>query len=155
MEHLSNKIGQILGVSPWLDITQDMIDKFAYATLDPDPMHIDPEWCSKNSPYHGTIAFGFLTVALLTYLLHSAMKQQSTQAAKSGGYPLNYGFDRLRLVTPIPVNSRIRGEFKLLEIEDRGNGQHLTKIGATIEVEGKAKPALIAEWLTMWITGDL
>ena len=65
--------GAEVGVSPWLTVSQTMIDTFGHATLDPDPMHVDPDWAAANSPYRGTIAFGFLTISLLTHLLHGSM----------------------------------------------------------------------------------
>ncbi len=132
-------------VSQWLLIDQARITAFGHDTLDPDPLHIDPDYAAKFSPYGKTIAFGFLTVSLLTYLY-----RQSLEGAVSG-YALNYGFDRLRLPQVVTVGSRVRGVFRFLGAEDRGGGKTLLRNDVVVEIEGEAKPALAAEWLSMWV----
>ena len=149
---LQAKVGQHVGSSPWFTIDQARIDAFARATEDPDPMHIDPEWCAQKSPFKTTIAFGFLTMSMLTHLSHQALGWISTTGADEGGYALNYGFDRVRLVQPVPVGSRIRAHFTLLEWLEVRPGEVRSKYGATIEIEHHPRPALVAEWLGMWIT---
>ena len=146
--------GEDVGASPWLAIDQQMISQFGEATRDPDPMHIDPDWAKRNAPYGGTIAFGFLTVSLLTNLLHGALKSAPTREPTTAGYFMNYGFDHQRLITPVPVGSRIRGHFRTLDIRENANGKHIVKFGCEIEIEGVDKPALSAEWLAVWVMPD-
>lgn len=150
---LGAKIGQSIGSSPWLTIDQARIDQFALATSDPDPMHCDPAWCAANSPFHTTVAFGFLTLSMLTYFSHQALGWINTTGADNGGYALNYGFDRVRLIEPVPVNSRIRAHFVLLEWNEVRPGEIRSKYQVTIEVEGKSRPAVVAEWLGLWVVG--
>jgi acyl dehydratase len=146
---LSMPAGTELGVSDWLVIDQEMISDFGRITRDPDPMHIDPEWAAKNSPFGGTIAFGFQTMSLLTHLLRSIHNDDLTSLAH--GVNLNYGFDRLRLIAPVRVNSRIRGRFILGEERADGGDRKIRKVLATVEIEGEERPALVAEWLSAWL----
>jgi acyl dehydratase len=145
------KPGTDLGHSHWITVTQEMIDKFADATLDPDPMHIDPEWARTQGPFGSTVAFGFLTMSLLTNMLHDTVNSPPGGAVSERGYYLNYGFDRLRLISPVPVGARIRGRFSLARREQDGRGRWLAKFHCTIELEGQDKPALVGEWLSLWV----
>jgi acyl dehydratase len=113
-------------------------------------MHVDPEWARRDGPYQDTIAFGFLTMSLLTHLLHSALGTCSDRVPTSGHY-LNLGFDRLRLVSPVPVDSRIRGHFKVRNAARDEQGRVRVSFDAAIEVEGSDRPALVAEWLSIWV----
>jgi acyl dehydratase len=151
---LKDRIGQSIGSSDWFLIDQARIDAFGAATEDPDPMHVDPAWCAANSPFHSTIAFGFLTVSLLTHLSHQAIGWLNSTGAYEGGYALNYGFDRLRLIEPVLVNSRIRAHFTLLEQTEVRPGEVRTKFGVVVEIEGRTRPALAAEWIGLWVTGS-
>ncbi len=144
--------GELIGVSDWLTVDQEMIDGFAKHTLDPDPMHIDPEWCKKNSPFGTTVAFGFLTVSLLTHFLHDVLHFNQSDNAAGGGYGINYGFDRLRLVAPVPVNSRIRGTFTMKNIREKNPGEMIQTVDCTIEIEGQERPALVAEWVSLGVS---
>jgi len=144
-------LGEEVGVSGWVTIDQEMISGFGDVTLDPDPMHINPEWAKRNGPFGGTIAFGFLTVALLTHLLHAALGTDPARDAGREGHYLNYGLDYLRLVTPVRVNCRIRGRFKALEIRTDEKDRTIVKFGCEIEIEGEERPALVAEWLAIWV----
>ncbi len=138
-------------VSDWILVTQEMIDAFGAATLDPDPMHVDPRWAATNGPFGGTIAFGFLTIALLTRMFHAATGQGWETDPAVDGYNLNYGFDRLRLVTPIPAGTRVRGHFVTAEVRQDDKGRRITATDCEIEIEGAARPALVARWLTAWV----
>ncbi len=153
VEHtLSNLTpGAEVGVSPWLTVSQAMIDTFGQATLDHDPMHVDPSWAAANSPYNGTIAFGFLTISLLTHLMHGSMGVQGALDPRRSGYYLNYGFDRVRLVAPVRTGRRVRGCFKLLERKTDEQGRLITTFDCRVEIEGEPRPALVAQWLTVWI----
>lgn len=132
-------------ISSWLKIDQERITTFGIATNDPDPLHIDPAYAADCGPFGTTISFGFLTVSLLTFFFHDAVARDGT------GYGLNYGFDRLRLPNAVKVGSRLRGLFSLIDAEPRGAGRELRRYAVTIEIEGDPKPALIGEWLAMWV----
>lgn len=140
--------GEALGVSRWVEVTQDMIDRFGDVTLDPDPMHIDPEFAGQG-PFGATIAFGFLTISLLTHLYHDAVSRLA-DAQAADGYNLNYGFDRLRLITPVPVGSLVRGRFSLARRSVDAKGRVTLALDAAIEIQGRPRPALVARWITMW-----
>lgn len=144
-------VGAELGVSDWILVDQRMIDDFGVVTRDPDPMHIDPDWAKENGPFGGTIAFGFLTISLLTHLIHGAMGTAPGRDQAGHGHYLNYGFDRLRLVAPVKVGARVRGRFTLLRRQQDDKGRWLTTFGCVVEIEGSDRPALVADWLSIWI----
>lgn len=146
---LTMPAGTKLGVSDWVVIDQEMIDDFGRVTRDPDPMHIDPEWAANNSPFGETIAFGFLTISLLAHLLRSIHNDDLTSLAH--GVNLNYGFDRVRLIAPVRVNSRVRGHFVLGDERADSGDRKIRKVLATVEIEGEDRPALVAEWLSAWL----
>src|SRR4029079_15098795 len=103
-------------VSDWFIVEQSLIDKFGEATCDSDWMHTDPERARREGPFGGTIAFGFRTVSMMTYFARQTMGRDYPEGAL---YGLNYGFDRVRLMSPVPVGSRIRNRAKLIDIEER------------------------------------
>lgn len=149
--------GAEIGMSDWVAVTQDLINGFARYTLDPDPFHIDPEWAKANSPYGDTIAFGFLTMSLLTHLMHSAQGERARDTAADPaihGHYLNYGFNRLRLIWPVKVGRRVRGHFTVKNVEVDDKGRNVVTFDCKIEIEGELRPALIAEWLAVWVPGD-
>jgi acyl dehydratase len=131
-----------------------MIRAFGAATLDADPMHDDPEWAREHGPFGTTIAYGFQTVGLLTHLMRTALGEGFAVEPSAEGYPLNYGFDRLRLVAPVPVNSRIRGRFKLADRTVDEKGRVVQRVNAVVEIENQDRPALVAEWLSVWVPAD-
>ncbi|MEO7761258.1 MAG: MaoC family dehydratase [Casimicrobiaceae bacterium] len=138
---LSTWIGREVAVSPWLDITQKMIDEFADVTRDPQWIHIDPERAARDSPFGTTIAHGFLTLSLLPHLYQSCIEIAPRRMG------INVGLNRVRFTAPVKVNSRVRGRFEIQKIEPiEGGLQFVWK--ATIEVDGTPKPACIAEWVT-------
>ena len=130
-------------VSKWFEITQKRIDAFADATEDWQFIHVDPE-AAKQTPFGGTIAHGFLTLSLM-----SAMTYDANPTLEGVAMGVNYGFDKLRFLAPVPAGSKVRGRFKLMSAEDKGGGRWLIKHEVTVEIEGAEKPALIAEWLGM------
>lgn len=148
---LRARVGTELGVSDWLAITQQRIDAFAAVTDDVEPMHNDPAWCRDHSPYGRPIAHGFLTLSLLTRFLHELTANAMAGDARHAGFPLNYGFDRVRFVSPVRVDSRIRCRVRLAESDAREAGE-LFRFDVTVEIEGEEKPALVAEWLSLWVT---
>lgn len=140
---LPELIGQEVGVSRWIEVDQARIDAFADITEDRQFIHIDPER-ARATPFGGTIAHGFLTLSLA-----SAMSYDAVPPLEGVVMGVNYGFDKLRFLAPVPAGSRVRGRFKLLSAEDKGGGRWLLKHELTVEIEGGDKPALIAEWLGM------
>ena len=142
---LQGLIGQEVGVSRWFEVTQARIDVFADCTEDRQFIHVDPER-ARATPFGGTIAHGFLTLSLA-----SAMSYDAVAPLEGVAMGVNYGFDKLRFLAPVPAGSRVRGRFRLLSAEDKGGGRWLLKHELTVEIEGGDKPALIAEWLGMQI----
>ena len=144
---LPGLIGEEIGVSRWIEIDQARIDAFADITEDRQFIHIDPE-AAKATPFGGTIAHGFLTLSLM-----SAMSYDAVPPLAGVAMGVNYGFDKLRFLTPVRAGSKVRGRFRLLSAEDKGGGRWLLKQEVTVEIEGADKPALIAEWLGMQVVG--
>ena len=144
---LQGLIGQEVGVSKWFEVSQARIDAFADCTEDHQFIHVDPE-AAKATPFGGTIAHGFLTLSLA-----SAMSYDAVAPLEGVVMGVNYGFDKLRFLAPVLAGSRVRGRFRLLSAEDKGNGRWLRKHELTVEIEGGDKPALIAEWLGMQMVG--
>jgi acyl dehydratase len=132
-------VGQEL-VSPWLAIEQERIDEFARATDDPQWIHTDPVKAAAG-PFGTTIAHGFLTLSLVVPLFEQALPQ-----LEGYGMTLNYGLNRVRFTSPVPVGSRVRGRFRIEEIEEVTGGKQ-ARVAATIEREGQEKPACVAEAL--------
>jgi len=140
VRELESRIGQEVGVSPWVEVTQERIDLFAKAIDDPQWIHVDPER-AKQSPFGTTIAHGFLTLSLLTKFIESTF---SFADRKMG---VNYGLNRVRFTAPLPSGSRVRARFKLLKYEKiEGNGVQVTW-DVAVEREGSDKPVLVAEWI--------
>lgn len=142
--------GEEIGVSDWLPITQEMINTFGLVTQDPDPIHMDPEVAAAG-PFGQTTAFGFLTMSMLTALLRSAQGEAPGRADAPGGHGLNYGFDRVRLVSPVPAGSRIRGRFTALRRREDDKGRLVGTYECVVEIEGHERPAMVAEWVTIWV----
>ncbi len=146
---MHDNIGEEIGTSKWIRVDQEMISDFGRATLDPDPMHVDPEWAQNNSPFGGTILFGFQTMSFLTCLLHDVLSQGAGEYYERG-VGLNYGFDRMRLMTPIPVGAEIRGVFKLRDVKRRDATSAVQTYEVTVEIRGEDRPALVGNWLVLW-----
>ena len=131
-------IGLEVAVSDWVTITQERINLFADATGDHQWIHIDPVRAAKESPFGMTIAHGFLTLSLVPYLKGECIE---FTGVKMG---VNYGTNRVRFMAPVKVNSRIRGRFKLIAVEQINGGVQM-EWECTLELEGLAKPACIAQ----------
>ena len=138
---LQARIGQEIGLSDWVDVTQDMVDRFADLTDDHQFIHVDPV-AAAGTPFGGTIAHGFLVLALLSKLGRAA--EFILEGVQMG---MNYGFDRVRLMAPVRTGKRIRGRFVLKDLVERAPGQWLSTLTVTVEIEGEAKPAVVADWL--------
>jgi acyl dehydratase len=137
-------IGQEGEPGEWIQVTQEMINQFADVTMDHQFIHVDPE-AAKNTPFGGTIAHGFLTLSLLVPL--SSSIPQDPETVKGVIMGVNYGFDKIRFIAPVPSGSRIRARAVLKSAELKGSSVNATRT-YTIEVEGSDKPAVIADWIT-------
>ncbi len=144
IDELRESVGTEIGVSEWRTVTQDMINRFADATDDHQFIHVDPERAKAESHFGGTIAHGFLTVSLLSTLAYEALP--GIVGATVG---INYGFDKLRFMTPVKAEARVRARFVLSNAEVRKSGRILTTYEVTLEIEGNLSPALVATWITM------
>jgi len=151
---LKSRVGTQLGVSDWMHIKQDDISTFGAVTYDVEPLHTDADWCRKNSPYTLPIAYGFQTMALMTWMFNSATGDLFMGSWDTKNFPLNYGFNRLRLLTPVRVGSNVRGVFDLKSIEEKRPGEMLLNVDATVELRGADRPALVAEWMMMWVADE-
>ena len=134
-------VGESIGTSEWLLIDQERVNRFADATGDHQWIHVDVER-AKTGPFGGTIAHGFLTLSLLPAFFATAFEIRETQSG------LNYGLDKVRFISPVPVGRRLRAHFKLLEWNAVNRGGAQVKIEMTVECEGADKPACIAESIT-------
>ncbi len=140
VDELRTAAGTQLGASAWYTVEQGQIDTFADATDDHQWIHVDPEK-AKEGPFGTTIAHGFLTLSLLPSFVKDVYR---VDGVKMG---INYGLNKVRFTSPLPVGSKVRGNVELLDVADVTGGVQLTtKI--TVEVEGSERPALVAEWLT-------
>jgi acyl dehydratase len=144
IDTLKEKIGTDIGVSNWHIVTQEMIDRFADVTHDHQFIHVDPVRAKKETPFGGTIAHGFLTLSLLSLVGSEVMPP-----IKDRAMGINYGFDKIRFISPVKAGGRIRGRFKLKEVNERAAKEVMFRYEVAIEIEGADKPALVAEWLTM------
>ena len=144
VEKMLASVGEEVGISPWREVTQEMIDKFADATDDHQFIHVDPARAAAETPFGGTIAHGFLTLSLLSTLAYETVPP--LEDAEMG---INYGFDRLRFVSPVKCGARVRTRFKLAEATVRPSGWVQIHYDVTIEIEGEKKPAINARWLTL------
>jgi acyl dehydratase len=131
--------------SPWLEIDQDRVDRFADATNDHQFIHVDPARAAAT-PFGGTIAHGYLTLSLLPFLTSENMP-----AVEGMVMAINYGSDKVRFLQPVRVGSRVRAHQKFLDVREKNPGQWLIRTQVTVEIENADKPALIAETLAMII----
>jgi acyl dehydratase len=135
---LKQMIGSEVAVSDWLPITQQQVDQFAEATGDRQWIHVDVERSKRELPYGGTVAHGFLTLALLPRFFSETLRMSDV------GMMVNYGLNRVRFPAPLPVGSSVRGRLKLLAVGDVPGGAEMIW-EVTIEREGQAKPVCVAE----------
>ncbi len=140
LEELGRELGQVVGTSEWITITQQAIDEFAHATGDLQWIHVDPVRAAQG-PFGTTIAHGFLTLSLLPQMGESAI---SLGGVRMG---VNYGLNKVRFPAPVPVGSRLRGHFKLTGFEPIEGGAQIT-FEVTMEREGSSKPVCVAESLS-------
>jgi acyl dehydratase len=144
MKTVTEFVGRELGTSDWHLIDQDRIDGFAKCTNDHQWIHVDVERAKRESPFGGTIAHGYLTLAML-----APMQLEIGVIPEDAGQAINFGLDKLRFVTPVKAGSRIRMRATLLSVEDRGKGRLLLKTQNTFDIDGEEKPAMTAESLAL------
>ena len=145
-------IGNDEGTGDWFQVTQEQIDQFADITHDHQFIHVDPER-AKDTPFGTTIAHGFLTLSMLTHLSGSASSAPPDPAKYAGMLTgINYGFNKVRFVSPVKVGARIRARAVTANAELKGNAVELTR-NITVEIEGEEKPALAAEWVVRTVYG--
>ena len=140
VDDLRSAVGTQVGTSDWVTVEQGQIDTFADATGDHQWIHVDPER-AKDGPFKTTIAHGFLTLSLLPVLIGQVYK---VDGVKMG---INYGLNKVRFTSPLPVGSKVRGSIDLVDVADVDGGVQITN-KVTVEIEGSERPALVAEWLT-------
>ena len=141
LDTIRAKVGEEIGISDWLDVTQDRISQFADATDDHQFIHVDPE-AAARAGLGGTIAHGFLSLSLLSRMAADAML-----VPDGVRMALNYGLDRVRFLSPVRSGKRVRGRFVLDSVDEKAPGQILLRHTVTVEIEGEEKPALTAQWL--------
>ncbi|WP_041798795.1 MaoC family dehydratase [Rhodopseudomonas palustris] len=135
-------VGTEIGVSEWHLIDQKRIDAFADATEDWQFIHVDPARAARETPFGTTIAHGFLTASMLSVFSYEALPK-----IKGATMGVNYGFDRLRFISPVKAGSRVRGRFMLSEATLRKPNELLSRTSVNIEIEGEKRSALVADWL--------
>lgn len=144
-QDIQAKVGETVGTSEWVEVSQERINQFADATGDHQFIHIDEEK-AKMTPFGGTIAHGFLTLSLIP-MLRAKSDCPRPDGVKMG---VNYGGNKVRFLAPVRSGKRVRGHFKLLELVEKRPGQWQETMETTIEIEGEDKPALIAEWMSQF-----
>jgi acyl dehydratase len=139
-------IGSELGSSDWVTVGQDRIDQFAACTGDRQWIHVDVERARRESPFGGPVAHGYLTLSLV-----AAMVMELGVIPPDAATGLNYGLDKVRFVAPVKAGARVRMRASLVAAEPQNGGRMLLKLQSTLEIEGEANPALVAEVLCMLI----
>jgi len=131
-----------VGVSSWHLVDQSRIDAFAGVIEDHQFIHVDPERARRETSFGTTVAHGFLTMSLLSIMSYEVMPVISGTTMG-----VNYGFDKLRFISPVRAGSRVRGHFTLIEAKLRKATELLSRTNVTVEIEGEQKPALVADWI--------
>ncbi|MGY3240133.1 acyl dehydratase [Bradyrhizobium sp. USDA 4472] len=142
LEAYQAMVGKEIGVSSWHLIDQPRIDTYAAVIEDHQFIHVDPERAKKETSFGTTIAHGFLTMSLLSIMSYEVMP---VIAGTTMG--VNYGFDKLRFISPVRSGKRVRGRFVLAEAKLRKPNELQSRTNVTVEIEGEDKPALVADWL--------
>ncbi len=141
-QRAQSQVGQEIGVSNWIKVDQPMIDRFAQVTHDEQWIHVDPARAAAETPFGTTIAHGFLTLSLASRFIYDVIDMAPGQTMG-----INYGFDRLRFLSPVRCGSRLRGRFVMVNARKRSGTELLRTLELTIEIEHTDTPALVAEWL--------
>lgn len=143
MEALAARVGEEIGVSRWFVVDQKRIDGFADVTEDHQFIHVDPVAAAKT-PFKGTIAHGFLSLSMLSAFAYDALPDIADRVMG-----VNYGFDKIRFLTPVPAGAKVRARFTLRECEAKSPTDWVTRYAVTVDIDGQTRPALIADWITM------
>ena len=146
LAEMQSKQGAELGVSEWVTVTQEMIDMFAECTHDHQWIHVDPARAAAETPFGGTIAHGFLTLSLGSKFVYEVVGALPGQVMG-----INYGFEKLRFLSPVRAGAKVRGRFTLKDMKKRKATELLRALDFTVEIEGQETPALVAEWLGLAI----
>ena len=146
VEKIKERIGQEIGVSEWLRMDQDRINRFADCTMDHQWIHVDTEKAAQG-PFGKTIAHGYLTVSLFSFFA-----REIGLIPEGARMAINYGMNKLRFINPVPVGSKIRDRIVLSNVEEKSGGRILITTTHTIEIEGEEKPACVGEVLGMFFT---
>jgi acyl dehydratase len=141
---LKNLIGREVAVTDWFVVTQDRIQQFAEATGDTQWIHLDRERAEKESPYGKSVAHGFLTLSLLSFLM-----QQAIEIENGVRHAINYGLNRVRFPSPVRAGSRIRAHFTLMSVKDVADAVEPV-FSVSVECEGSDKPCCVAEWIVRY-----
>ncbi len=141
LDELKSRTGEELGVSRWFTIDQPLINAFADLTEDHQFIHTDPARAAET-PFGTTIAHGFLTLSMLSAMAYDAQPEVEGQTIG-----INYGFDRIRFLSPVPAGARIRARFTLAALTEKRPGDVMITWEVTMEAEGTAKPVVVARWL--------
>jgi acyl dehydratase len=139
-------VGRELGASDWVAVDQDRIDQFAACTGDRQWIHVDVDRATRESPFGGPIAHGYLSLSLV-----AAMVMELGVIPPDAATGLNYGLDKVRFIAPVKAGARVRARASLVSAEPQDSERVLLKLRCTLEIEGEAKPALVAEVLCMLI----
>ena len=148
LESYQAMVGKEIGVSSWHLIDQPRIDSYADVIEDHQFIHVDPERAKKETAFGTTIAHGFLTMSLMSIMSYEVMP---VIAGTTMG--VNYGFDKLRFISPVRSGKRVRGRFVLAEAKLRKSNELQSRTNVTVEIEGEDKPALVADWVTRLVYG--
>ena len=146
LSDMTEFVGKELGVSSWVTVGQSQIDQFAECSGDRQWIHVDVERAKRESPYRGTVAHGYLLLAMV-----APLSMQVGVLPKDAAAGLNYGVDKARFLAPVPAGARVRLRVVLVGVEPKGGGQAILKTKGTLEIEGSDKPALVAETLAFLI----
>jgi acyl dehydratase len=146
MKTIPQFVGRELGVSDWVTISQDRINQFAACTGDQQWIHVDVGRARRESPFGGPVAHGYLTLSLV-----AALVMEVGVIPPDAATGLNYGLDRVRFIAPVRTDARVRMRAALASVQPQSGGRILLKLESILEIEGEAKPALIAEVLCMLI----
>ena len=142
MSDFRDLVGEELGPTSWIDVTQERIDAFAAATDDPQWIHVDPKRAAAG-PFGTTIGHGFLTLSLCVPMLYEVLPP-------GGGFAVNYGTNRVRFPAPVPSGSRVRGRFRVVAVDEVERGSRV-RLEATVECEGVEKPVCVAELIVLTV----
>lgn len=145
LEEIHARIGTQIGTSDWITVDQKRIDAFAEVTEDRQFIHTDPG-AAAETMFGGTVAHGFLTLSLLSRMAFDVMLVPPNLKMA-----VNYGFDKVRFLAPVPVGARVRGIFTLANVEEKGPGKYLTHHNVMVDIDMTEKPALTADWLGMLV----